>query len=174
MKLLTAVLSVTTALVGVLLGGALLMSPDYALSRSVVIQAPPETIFQHLDSSPGWASWGVWYRKDPQMKITNSGPAKGAGAAWSWLSASQGNGKMKLTAVEPPRQVAYELQIESFDPSIGALTLTPEGNGTRVTWSMSGRVDNLISRWFAFFMDRMVGPDFEGGLANLKTLSESP
>ncbi|MBH9551254.1 SRPBCC family protein [Inhella gelatinilytica] len=174
MRLLTMVLSVTTALVGVVLGGALMLSPDYAVSRSVVIQAPAGAIYQHLDSSPGWARWGVWYRNDPQMKVTNSGPAKGAGAAWSWLSASQGNGKMKLTAVEPERKVAYELQIESFAPSAGALTLEPAEGGTRVTWSMEGRMDNLISRWLAFFMDRMVGPDFEAGLANLKQLSENP
>lgn len=172
MKILKALLGLSTLLVGILLVGALAMSPDYAVSRTIVIKAPADKIYPLIDSSQGWASWGVWYRKDPQMQVKNSGAAQGVGAAWSWTSESQGNGSMKLTAALPGQKVTYELQIDDFDPSQGEITLTPEGGATRVTWRMNGRMGKLVFRWFGLFMDKLVGPDFEGGLANLKQLAE--
>ncbi|MBH9576072.1 SRPBCC family protein [Inhella proteolytica] len=172
MALLKALLALGALLVGVLLAGALLLSPHYQVSRSVLIKAPAERVFAHLDSPAGWARWGVWYRKDPQMKVTPEGSAQGVGAAWSWTSKSEGNGRMKLTAVEAGKRVGYELQIEDFNPSTGQLELVPEAGGTRVTWTMQGDVGHRLARWFAFFMDRLVGPDFEAGLANLKQLAE--
>ena len=58
-------------------------------------------------------------------------------------------------------------------PSNGALTLEPEGTGTKVTWSMLGTSEgNFMMKLFAPFMDNMVGPDFEDGLKNLKAVAE--
>ena len=59
--------------------------------------------------------------------------------------------------------------------STGALTMEPDGPATRITWAMSGDVGgNPLKHYLALVMDRMVGPDFEAGLANLKTLAETP
>ena len=174
MKFVKILLAAVAALAVLVFGGALLISPDYAVSRSVRVNAPPERIFTRIDSSRGWASWGVWYRRDPQMKITESGPAQGVGSAWSWTSESQGNGAMRLTEVQPGQRVAYELTIEGFDPSQGELTLVPDGDATRVTWRMHGTMPYGIGRWFGLFMDRFVGPDFEAGLGHLKALAEQP
>lgn len=173
MKIVQVLVAVVGGLLAVLMVGALLLSPDYAVSRSILVNAPAQKIYPLIDSSKGWASWGVWYRKDPQMQVSESGAAQGAGAAWSWKSESQGNGSMKLTAVVPDQKVGYELAIEDFDPSQGELSLSPEGNATRVTWTMQGRMSSYSGRWFALFMDKLVGPDFEAGLANLKQLAET-
>lgn len=162
------------ALVVLFFGGALMLPADYAVSRSVQVNAPPERIMPLIDSSKGWARWGVWYRKDPKMKISESGAPSGAGAAWSWTSESQGNGAMTLTEVQPGQRVAYELRIEGFDASQGAIELAPTGSATQVTWRMHGRMSSLSARWFGYFMDRLVGGDFEGGLSNLKALAEQP
>jgi hypothetical protein len=98
---------------------------------------------------------------------------QGAGAAWAWTSKTQGNGQMQLTAAEPVRRVAYTLQIDDFAPANGELRLEPEAGGTRVVWHMQGDMGgNPIARWFGLFMDKMIGPDFEGGLANIKQLVE--
>lgn len=172
MSPLKILLGLSTALVGIVLGGSLLLPTEYKVSRTIQVQAPAEKVYAHLDSPAGWAQWGVWYRKDPQMKVTPSGPAQGSGATWSWTSESQGNGRMKLTAAEPGRGVAYELQIDDFDPSRGAIELSADGTGTRVVWTMEGQVKSPVARWFGFFMDKLVGPDFEAGLANLKQLAE--
>lgn len=171
LKLLAALVIALAVLV---FGGALMLPAEYAVSRSVQVNAAPERIMSLVDSPKGWARWGVWYRNDPKMKIVESGAASGAGAAWSWTSESQGNGAMTLTEVQPGQRVAYELRIEGFDPSQGAIELAPAGGGTQVTWRMHGRMGSLPARWFGFFMDRLVGGDFEGGLANLKALAEQP
>ena len=173
-KLLKWLLGLVAALALLVFGGALLIDPGYAVTRSVLVNTPPERIFPLVESPKGWARWGVWYRRDPQMQVTMSGAEHGAGAAWSWTSESQGNGAMRLTEVQPGQRVAYELAIEGFDPSQGDVTLTPEAGATRVTWRMQGRISSLPARWFGLFMDRLVGPDFVEGLANLKALAEQP
>lgn len=176
MKRTLKVLGALVALLAltVVIGGWLL-NPAYRVERSVLVQAPPERIYIHLDSSQGWERWGVWYRRDPQMKVQTRGAAQGQGAAWSWTSASQGDGQMQLTAAEPGRRVAYELRIGDFAPSTGELRLEAEGATTRVIWLMQGDMGgNPINRWFALFMDHLVGPDFDEGLANLKQLAERP
>jgi hypothetical protein len=174
MKLLKVLLAIVAGLAVVVLGGALLIPPDFAVSRSVRVNAPAERIFARFDTAQGWSTWGVWYRRDPQMKVTENGAARGVGAAWSWVSENQGNGAMRLTEVQPGLRVAYELTIEGFDPSHGDLTLTPDGDATRVTWRMHGTMGYGVGRWFGLFMDRLVGPDLEAGLANLKALAEQP
>ncbi|MCP5271344.1 MAG: SRPBCC family protein [Burkholderiaceae bacterium] len=174
MKILKFLLGLVVLLAAAVFGGALLIDPAYEVSRSVQVQAAPEKIYPLVDSSAGWSRWGVWYQRDPQMKVTETGAARGAGAAWSWTSESQGNGAMTLTAAEPPQRVAYELRIDGFAPSQGDLTLVPDGAATRVTWRMHGTMDNLLGRWFGLFMERLVGPDFDAGLANLKALAEQP
>lgn len=172
MKLLNALLALVAALLLIVFGGGQFLAADYRVERSTRVQAPPAKVYALIDSSKGWASWGVWYRRDPQMKVSESGSAQGVGAVWTWTSESQGNGRMKLTGAKPERKIAYELAIDDFDPSQGEIELTPEAGGTHVRWTMHGRMSNTIGRWFALFMDRLVGPDFETGLANLKQLAE--
>jgi hypothetical protein len=83
---------------------------------------------------------------------------------------------MSFTAAEPGRRLAYDLYFPDFGTtSSGALELAADGRGTKVTWIMNGNMgSNPLFRWFALFGDRMVGPDFEAGLANLKALAEKP
>ena len=173
MNILKALFALLLGALVLLMMGSFLLSPDYAVSRSTLVNAPADKVFPLINSSQGWARWGVWYRRDPQMQITPSGPAEGVGAAWSWKSESQGNGTMKLTDLVAGQKVVYELAIEDFDPSQGTLELQPEGTGTRVTWTMQGRMSSYTGRWFALFMDKLVGPDFEAGLGNLKQLAEA-
>jgi hypothetical protein len=170
-------LKLTAVLLGLLLlivfFGGWLLQPQFRVERSMLIQAQPAKIYSHLDSSSGWQRWGVWYRRDPQMQLSTLSD-QGVGAQWRWTSQSQGNGSMRLTELEAGRRVAYELQIEDFAPSSGELRLVPEAQGTRVIWLMQGDMGgNPINRWFGLFMDSLVGPDFEAGLANLKQLSET-
>lgn len=173
-KVLKGLALLLALLAAVLLIGGLLLKPNYRVERSLLMQAPPERIYAELDSAAGWQRWGVWYRRDPQMQQQVGGPARGVGAHWQWTSASQGNGRIELTAAEPGRRVAYELRIDDFDPSRGELRLVPEGQATRVIWLMQGEVGgNPLKRWFALAMDPLVGPDFEAGLAQLQQIVET-
>jgi uncharacterized protein YndB with AHSA1/START domain len=110
------------------------------------------------------------------MQITYSGPERGVGAKWSWISKTEGNGEMAFTSIEPGKRVEYSLRFDDMDrPSQGEMTFSPAGSGTEVKWRMYGEMGgNPIHKWFAFFMDRLVGPDFESGLKSLKALAEKP
>jgi len=166
-------LALLLLLLGLVVIGGWLLRPTFRVERSLVIQAPAAAIYAHLDSPAGWQRWGAWYRRDPAMQLSQGGAAQGQGASWRWSSASQGRGSIELTVAEPGQRIAYELRIDDFAPSSGELRLESEGSGTRVIWLMQGDVGgNPLNRWFALFMDRLVGPDFEEGLANLKRLSE--
>lgn len=118
--------------------------------------------------------WSVWNRRESAMGITYSGPESRGGDRWEWKSPTEGDGRMTFTAAEPGKRANYELFFPEFGTtSTGELTLVPEGNDTRVTWSMQGTMGgNPLMRWMALAMGRMVGPDFEGGLANLKQLAQ--
>ncbi len=176
MRILKIVFGTVAVLALVLVGVALLLPPQVTVERQVLVQAPPEKVYPLVAAPRAWKDWSVWNRRDPQMQVRYSGPEAGQGAAWAWTSASEGNGEMRFTAAEAPRRVAYELRFEDWDSvSAGELRLAPEGGGTRVAWTMTANLGrNPVMRWMGLAMDRMVGPDFEAGLANLKALAEKP
>lgn len=156
----------------VLLAGFLLPS-GYSAQRSVVINAPVEKVYPLVANVKEWKRWTVWNQRDPSMTITYGGPESGVGAKWDWKSKSEGNGGMVFTSADANKKIGYSLAMEGMAPAPGYVSFEPAGNGTKVTWFMAGDAGmNPLFRWFGFFMDRLVGPDFEGGLANLKKLAE--
>ena len=170
----------TLAVVGIIAlavaGIGFFLPSTFLVQRSIDINAPAKKVYDLVVEPKRWSEWSVWTRRDPAMKIIYSGPPFGMGAKWSWQSKSEGNGSMEFTRVEPDRAVEYALTFADFNMrSTGALRLEPTGGGTRVTWSSAGDVGgNPLKHYIAATMDRMVGPDFEGGLANLKALAEKP
>ena len=110
------------------------------------------------------------------MKKTYEGPASGPGASYAWSGNDEvGEGKMTITEAKPPSNVTLRLDfIKPFEGHNQAtFTLQPEGDATRVTWAMFGPAP-FVSKLMDVVvgMDRMIGPDFEAGLAALKTLAE--
>lgn len=162
------------ALAAVLVG--LFLPSTFAVRRSIDIAAPADRIYDYVVEPRKWRQWSVWTRRDPQMRIVYSGPPFGMGARWSWESKSEGSGTMEFTRVEPDRRVEYALVFPKFNMrSTGALAIEPMNGVTRVTWTNDGDVGgNPLKHYLAAAMDRIVGPDFEQGLANLKALAEKP
>ena len=174
MKIVQWTLAVIGALVLLVLVGGLFLPSKFTVQRSAVINATPNKVYDLVVEPRQWTKWSVWNRRDPNMKITYKGPPFGMGAKWEWVSKSEGSGSMEFTRVEPDRAVEYSLAFPEYNMrSGGALTLEPSGNATRITWTNSGDVGgNPLKHYVAFMMERMVGPDFEAGLANLKALAE--
>lgn len=174
MKILKWLVVTLVGLAAVVVGGGLLLTPTFTVVRSVEIAAPADKVAALVEAPRQWARWTVWNRRDPAMTMRYEGPERGTGASWSWESASEGSGRMVFTQVDPGQRVVYELSFPEFDTtSTGELRLAPLPAGTWVTWTMNGDMGaNPVWRWFALFMDRMVGPDFEAGLANLKSEAE--
>lgn len=176
MKALKWIAGLAAALVAVLLLGGLALSPKFTVTRSVQVQAPAEKVYALVAEPRRWKEWSAWNRRDPAMQITYSGPPSGAGAAWEWKSASQGDGRMTFTAAEPSQRVAYDLYFPDFGTtSQGDFRFTAADGGTRVAWTMNGDMGrNPLFRWMALFADGMVGKDFDEGLAQLKVQAEKP
>lgn len=167
------------ALAGVAVLAALIafaLPRTYKVERSIVIKAPMIKIFPQVIDPKGWQRWGVWNRRDPGMEITFSGAPAGPGAKWAWKSKSEGNGQMEITLADFDKRVGYRITFADFDMvAEGRLDFAPEADGVRVVWTGEGDVGgNPYMRYFAVMMDRMVGPDFEASLKNLKELAERP
>lgn len=173
MKAVKWILAVAGGLVAVFFVGAALIDPKYRVERAATINAPASKIYPLIAEPRSWTRWTVWNQREPNMKLAFSGPPSGLGAKWEW-EGKDGKGNMEFTAAEPDNSIAYRLGFVEMNMfSTGALTLTPQGNATRVSWTNQGDMGrNPMARWFAPFMDSMMGPDFEAGLANLKALAE--
>lgn len=148
---------------------------EFKVQRSTVINAPADKVYAHIVDLKQWKNWGVWFARDPQMKITYSGVQSAVGMKSSWISETEGSGEMTITALVPNKNVTYDLYFPDFDMgSTGELQLIESAGKTTVTWMDYGDVgSNPINHYFALMMDSMIGPDFEGGLSNLKNLVEN-
>lgn len=174
MKWFGRIALVLVAVVGLLLAVGMLLPSGFKVQRSVEMAATPDRIYPLIADPREWKRWSVWNRRDPSMTMQYSGPPSGSGARWAWKSASEGSGEMEFTAALPNERVDYALSFPDMGMrSSGQLRLEPAGAGTRVTWTNEGDMGaNPVNRYFGLFMDRLVGPDFEGGLKNLKTIVE--
>ncbi len=175
MKILKVTLLSIVALVILLVLIAFVLPRHYEVAREVSIQAPPAVVFAEVNNFSHWKKWMAWIRRDPAMKIEYSGPESGVGCISKWESESQGSGEMEIKQSVADQMVVYELRFPGFNPSTGKVVLTEKDGATHVRWSDAGDLgNNPISRWFGLFMDKMIGPDFQEGLNNLKTLCETP
>ena len=170
-----------TALVVVVLLVALLVfaatKPEtFRVQRATSIKAPPEKLFALINDFHSWRSWSPYEKLDPTMKRTHSGPASGKGTVYEWEgNRNVGKGRVQIAETSPPSKVTITLDmVKPFEAhNVVEFTLEANGDSTNVTWAMDGR-NAYISKVMSLFcsMDRMVGGQFEEGLANLKTIAE--
>ena len=152
---------------------------DFTISRKATVGAPPAVVFPHLNDFRKWNAWSPWVKLDPEAKFTFDGPDAGEGAKYAWSGNNQiGAGVGEIVESVPDEKVRVKLMFEKpFEATSEAqFDLRPEGAGTEVTWTMTGKND-FIGKAFALFMDvdEMAGTDFEEGLANLnKILTSDP
>ena len=175
MKMLKIIGIAVLVVVGAVLVLAAFRPDSFRVQRAATIKAPPEKIAAVLSDFRGWEAWSPWEKMDPAMKRSYSGAPKGKGAVYAWQGNSEvGQGRMEITEAAPSR-VALNLDfVKPFEAHNKVeFTLTPKGDATEVTWSMVGPVPYVAKIVHLFVdMDRMVGKQFETGLANLKAVAE--
>jgi uncharacterized protein YndB with AHSA1/START domain len=169
---------IAVAAVAGVLGLAISRRPsDFRIERSKTIAAPPSAVFARLNDLHAWEAWSPWAELDPEMRTTYEGPASGVGARYSWTGNKKvGEGRVEITESRPNDLV--QLRLEFLKPFKATNTtefqLFPEEDGTRVSWTMTGR-NNFVAKAFGVFvsMDEMVGKDFEKGLDRMKEVVEA-
>jgi carbon monoxide dehydrogenase subunit G len=167
-------IAVAAPVAGVL-GYAATRPGAFQYRRSTTIQAPPEAILTHINDFRRWTEWSPWEALDPGMKRTYGGAATGVGATYAWEGRKAGSGQMIIRETSPSRIV---IQLDFSKPfeahNTAEFVAEPRGDATQLTWSMHGN-SPFMSKVFGVFvnMDRLIGKDFETGLANLKRIAEA-
>src|SRR4051812_4612139 len=171
------ILIAVVAIIVVLLIVIAMQRPDFRYARSATINAPASVIFPHVNDFKKMDVWSPWLKFDPTAKVIHEGPPSGVGAIETWDgNKNVGAGKMTITESRPSELI--RLNLEFFRPfaanNTAEFTFQPQGIGTTVTWAMMGK-RNFMTKGMGLFMnfDKMIGGNFEKGLAELKTIAEA-
>lgn len=151
--------------------------PDtFRIERAATMNASAEKVFPLIADFREWLNWSPWEGRDPALKRSYSGAERGKGAVYAWDgNKNVGSGRMEILEANSPSKIVIKLDfLKPFEAhNTAEFTMLPQGDGTSLTWLMHGPAP-FISKLMQVFMniDKMVGKDFEVGLANLKKLAE--
>jgi hypothetical protein len=149
----------------------------YTVERSITVNAPSRVLHGLVDDFRRWTEWSPWEDLDPALQRTYSGPETGPGARYEWSgNRKAGTGRMEITGSTPEGVDITVFFLKPFKATNQTrLSFEPDISGTQVRWVMTGEQKGLMALFAKFVsMDKMIGPDFEKGLARLKAVAESP
>ncbi|MCE3242134.1 MAG: hypothetical protein K0Q83_2641 [Deltaproteobacteria bacterium] len=175
--MLTKILMVIPIVVIVFAGIVARRRSEFRVARTAKMRAPASAIFAQVNDFRNWEAWNPWGKLDPAMKQTYQGAPAGTGAVYTWNGNKEvGEGRMTISESRPNDLI--RINLEFFRPfaarNIAEFTFRPEGDQTAVTWSMSGK-NNFMAKAIHLFMnmDKMIGIQFEQGLAQMKSVVEA-
>ena len=171
--IIAVVLAIVIAVVLILAAA----KPDtFSVQRGATMKAPPEKIFSLINDFHQWGKWSPWENRDPAMTRSFSGAESGQGAVYAWEgNKNVGSGRMEILDASAPSKIIIKLDfLKPFEAhNTAEFTMLPQGDATSVNWVMHGPAPFLSKMMQVFMnMDKMIGKDFEAGLANLKGLAE--
>ena len=173
--MLKPVLIVLAVAIAAILAFAASRPDHFRVARSVRIAAQPQAVHALIEDFRQWPRWSPYENRDPDMKRTLGAATKGKGAVYGWDGNNKvGAGRMEILD-DSLAKIVIKLDFQRpFEASnVAEFSIVPAGDGVDVTWAMSGPspfVSKLMG--LVFSMDRMVGGDFETGLASLKAEAE--
>jgi uncharacterized protein YndB with AHSA1/START domain len=150
---------------------------EFHYSRSATIAAPPAAVFEQVNDLHKFQTWNPWAEIDPNATGTFSGPPSGVGSAFSWAGNNEiGEGTMTLIESRPGELVRFRMDFRKpmAGTSTAEFTFKPDGDKTKVTWSMFGP-NNFMGKAMSLFIncEKMVGDQFSQGLESLKRQVEA-
>jgi carbon monoxide dehydrogenase subunit G len=174
LKTLSIVGLVLVAALGALLLYATTRPDSFRVVRSTTVQAPPAKLHALINDLHQFNTWNPYGKKDPEMRGEYRGPSAGPGAAFAFEGRKSGKGSIEIVDSAPAK---VTMQLRMIEPMAGRnrveFSLAPQGAHTQVTWAMDGASPYLTKLIGVFLdMDRMIGQDFEAGLADLKQRAE--
>jgi hypothetical protein len=166
---------VLVALVLLVLVLGALRPRTFRVERSAHIEAPPQLLHPMVADFRRWRAWSPWEAVDPEMRRSYSGADLGRGAVYEWDGKKAGAGRMEITEAPSPGRITIQLDFtRPFTAhNTAEFSFAGTNGGTVVSWAMYGGQTYPIRVMSIFFpMDKLVGKDFEKGLASLKALAE--
>jgi hypothetical protein len=177
MRVLIPTLIAVLGLAVVLAGIVATRPAEFVIQRSATFAARPEIAFALVNDFHRWNGWSPYAKLDPTMTVTYEGAPAGVGARYSWSGDRRiGEGRMTIVESKPAERIAIDLEFSRpmAARNVATFTFVPDGAGTRVTWAMQGR-NGFMAKAFGMVMnmDKLVGSQFEEGLASMKALAEA-
>lgn len=147
------------------------------VERTAVVNAPADVVFSIINDLHQWSLWSPYDKRDPDMKKTYEGAPTGPGASYAWNGNKHvGEGRMTIVSGQPNELITMKLEFTRPFPGQNRVDfkLVPITGGTRVSWILEGK-NNFMSKAMSLIinMDKMIGTDFEVGLANLNTVAQA-
>jgi hypothetical protein len=153
-----------------------LQPATFHIERSITMSASPEAAFAQVNDFHAWSAWSPWEKLDPSMKRSYDGAPSGTFAKYAWVGNKEvGEGRMTIEKSEPTQ---IQIKLEFLKPftatNTATFTFAKTAEGSKTTWAMDGN-NNFVCKAFHLVMDmdKMLGPDFERGLAAMKTAAEA-
>jgi hypothetical protein len=170
MKILKTIGIALVSIIGLALIIAFFLPSEFTVSRSTVINTSADSVYAYVADFNQFQKWSPWVEQEPNAVITLSGDASTIGSNYAWNGTITGSGSMSITALDAGKSIEQSLVFTAPFPSTSTIKWTFETSeqGTKATWSNTGKLDYPIARFFGLGMDKMLGPDFEKGLSNLK------
>ena len=172
MRALKVIVGLMVAVVVIVLGVGLFLPKEFSVERSIEIEAPPELVFDQVNSLRNWDGWSPWIARDPTISNRYSGPEAGVGSKVEWTSESFGKGSQTITLSERPSRIETLLDFGKMGQPTAHWSFEPLGGGVLVTWGLQGSTTGPLGGYVAPQMDDRIGPDYEDGLARLKAVAE--
>ncbi len=176
MTILAVILGVIVLAIFAILALAATKPNSFVVQRSTEIAATPETVFALIDDFRKWRDWSPWEGLDPDLKRKMSGTDSGRGAVYEWDGNKKvGSGRMEIVEASAPNKLAIKLDfLRPFEAhNMAEFTIAPQGRTTHVNWTMRGSAPFMTKIMQTVMnFDKMIGKDFEKGLASLKAIAE--
>lgn len=174
--MLTQILIGVAVLIGLLVLYIATRPGEFTVTRSATMSAPPAVVHGLVNDFHEWTHWSPWEHRDPNLNRRFEGPPSGKGSTYHWVgNKNVGEGEMRILDSKPGELVLIHLEFIKPFKSVNTteFAFKPDAGGTRVVWTMKGK-NGFMSKAMTVFMsmDKMVGGDFEKGLADMKTAAE--
>ncbi len=175
--MLIPILAVLAVIVVVLIAVIATRPADFRVTRKASISAHADVVFDQVNDLRKWGAWSPWEKMDATLKRTFEGPSAGEGAIYRWVGNNKvGEGSMTIIESRPDELIRIKLVFLKPFACTNAVEFQfqAEGNRTALTWSMAGK-NNFMAKavHLVMKMDKMVGGQFENGLAELQSVAEA-
>ena len=169
------ILYILLALIALVLIAMFAVSEKYHFEKSIVINAPAEKVYSHINSVKAFNQWNPWLDLDPAMKIEYSGNQGQIGDRYCWDSTNDdaGAGCQEIVELVPNKKQKTRMEFKRpfEDTSYSEVILTPQGNQTRVTWTLESELERPMNL-MAVFMNSAMDESYGKGLTKLKEIAE--